>query len=292
VYHLAGVLSAAGEADRGRCWAVNVDSLRLLLELAALHRFRLFWASSIAVFGPSTPRTAPQEGPFAPASLYGVAKVCSPRFVRSFSLFPVKVTFDDRVLLLDCIAICRCFLLARLRCAFLCSLFCCPAPLPEPSVQVAGELLLGYYAARLGVDARALRFPGLVSSAAEPVRRSSLSCLCSFVFVIHDSSSSLIRIHSRILALFIYISSLLFLRHSSSSSLSFASRIHSRIRAALLIHSPAPAGRRDDRLLVRLFCRGGSERPLLLLRAARHEPAPHVHGRRPQVPSCSCLLPC
>ncbi len=62
VFHLAGVLSAAGEADRGRCWAVNVDSLRLLLELAVLHRFRLFWASSIAVFGPSTPRLAPQDG--------------------------------------------------------------------------------------------------------------------------------------------------------------------------------------------------------------------------------------
>ena len=107
VYHLAGVLSAAGEADRGRCWAVNVDSLRLLLELALERRFRLFWASSIAVFGPTTPRVAPQEGPFAPASLYGVGKV-------------------------------------------------------------AGELLLAYYAERHGVDGRGLRFPGLVSSAAEP----------------------------------------------------------------------------------------------------------------------------
>jgi nucleoside-diphosphate-sugar epimerase len=107
VYHLAGVLSAAGEADRDRCWAVNVDSLRALLELAMRLRFRLFWASSIAVFGPSTPRVAPQEGPCEPASLYGVAKV-------------------------------------------------------------AGELLLAYYARRHGVDARGLRFPGLVSSAAEP----------------------------------------------------------------------------------------------------------------------------
>jgi nucleoside-diphosphate-sugar epimerase len=53
VYHLAGVLSAGGESDPDRAWSVNVDSLRFILELAVELGFRLFWASSIAVFGPS-----------------------------------------------------------------------------------------------------------------------------------------------------------------------------------------------------------------------------------------------
>ncbi len=75
MFHLAGVLSAVGEKDINRCWSVNLDSLRILLDEAETLKFRLFWASSIAVFGPSTPSVAPDDGPFSPQTIYGIAKL-------------------------------------------------------------------------------------------------------------------------------------------------------------------------------------------------------------------------
>lgn len=74
VFHLAGVLSAVGESDPSRAWSVNLDSLRYFLEAATQVSFRLFWASSIAVFGPNTPKIAPEDGPFGAKTVYGIAK--------------------------------------------------------------------------------------------------------------------------------------------------------------------------------------------------------------------------
>jgi nucleoside-diphosphate-sugar epimerase len=76
VYHLAAMLSVTGESDPRAAWMVNLDSLRSVLEVARRLELRLFWPSSIAVFGPSAPRVmTPQETVLFPTSMYGVTKV-------------------------------------------------------------------------------------------------------------------------------------------------------------------------------------------------------------------------
>lgn len=76
VYHLASLLSATGEQKPDIAWAVNVEGLRNVLEVARSHGLRLFWPSSIAAFGPATPREdTPQEGPLDPITMYGTTKV-------------------------------------------------------------------------------------------------------------------------------------------------------------------------------------------------------------------------
>ena len=109
IYHLAAVLSATGEEDPERAWRVNMTGLNNVLSVA--HRrnvARIFWPSSIAVFGPGTPRDAvPQDTVMRPTTIYGVSKV-------------------------------------------------------------AGELLADYFALKLGLDVRGVRYPGIISSAAPP----------------------------------------------------------------------------------------------------------------------------
>jgi nucleoside-diphosphate-sugar epimerase len=77
IYHLAGILSAVGERDPSLAWRVNMGSLYNVLELARERgMLRLFWPSSIAVFGPEAPRVkTPQEAPLIPRTIYGVTKV-------------------------------------------------------------------------------------------------------------------------------------------------------------------------------------------------------------------------
>ncbi|HYE95883.1 MAG TPA: NAD-dependent epimerase/dehydratase family protein [Rubricoccaceae bacterium] len=75
VYHLASLLSATGERKPDVAWDVNVNGVRHVLEAAKAHGLRVFWPSSIAVFGPSTPRHAPQQTVLEPTTVYGVTKV-------------------------------------------------------------------------------------------------------------------------------------------------------------------------------------------------------------------------
>ena len=76
VYHLASLLSATGEKKPDLAWAVNVEGLRNVLGVARAHGLRLFWPSSIAAFGPATPReNTPQAGPLDPVTMYGTTKV-------------------------------------------------------------------------------------------------------------------------------------------------------------------------------------------------------------------------
>jgi nucleoside-diphosphate-sugar epimerase len=77
IYHLAAVLSGTGEQDPSHAWSVNVGSLKTVLDLAVEHGMRaLFWPSSIAVFGPTTPRRqTPQRTIVEPTTMYGVTKV-------------------------------------------------------------------------------------------------------------------------------------------------------------------------------------------------------------------------
>lgn len=76
IYHLAGLLSATGEKHPEQCWDVNVNGLRNVLEIAKSHSIKVFWPSSIAVFGPHTPKLdTPQNTVEDPATIYGITKV-------------------------------------------------------------------------------------------------------------------------------------------------------------------------------------------------------------------------
>jgi len=76
IYHLAAILSAVGELNPQLAWKLNMESLYHILEIAKEGKTKVFWPSSIAVFGPSAPRVkTPQETVLIPGTMYGVTKV-------------------------------------------------------------------------------------------------------------------------------------------------------------------------------------------------------------------------
>jgi len=77
IYHLAAILSATGEKKPQLAWDVNINGLYKILEIARERRVtRVFCPSSIAAFGPDTPRdNTPQETILRPTTMYGVTKV-------------------------------------------------------------------------------------------------------------------------------------------------------------------------------------------------------------------------
>ena len=76
VYHLGAILSAAGERNPQLAWRVNIEGLYNVLEVAREYSLRVFWPSSIAVFGPKTPKyNTPQDTILCPTTMYGVTKV-------------------------------------------------------------------------------------------------------------------------------------------------------------------------------------------------------------------------
>ncbi len=109
IVNMSAILSAKGEENPQACWNVNVNGLINCLEVAREFKLaQVLCPSSIAVFGPSTPRNnTPQETILKPTTMYGVTKV-------------------------------------------------------------SGELLCDYYVKRYGVDARGLRYPGIISSETLP----------------------------------------------------------------------------------------------------------------------------
>ncbi|OGK08958.1 MAG: UDP-glucose 4-epimerase [Candidatus Riflebacteria bacterium RBG_13_59_9] len=109
IVNMAAILSAKGEKNPQACWEVNVTGLINTLEAARDHNLaQVLCPSSIAVFGPETPRdNTPQETVLKPTTMYGVTKV-------------------------------------------------------------TGELLCDYYVRRFGVDARGLRYPGIISAETLP----------------------------------------------------------------------------------------------------------------------------
>ena len=83
IYHLAAVLSGNAEKLPIQAWNINMDSLMNILEVAKMVEDvkKVFWPSSIAVFGPTTPRVAtPQLTVMEPITVYGISKLAGERW--------------------------------------------------------------------------------------------------------------------------------------------------------------------------------------------------------------------
>lgn len=76
IYHLASLLSVTGERDPDRTWDVNINGLKHVLDVARASGLKVFWPSSIAVFGRATPvEKASQTTIVDPSTMYGVTKL-------------------------------------------------------------------------------------------------------------------------------------------------------------------------------------------------------------------------
>ncbi len=77
VYMMAAMLSATGEKFPDKAWDLNMTSLLNVLNLAKdKHIEKVFWPSSIAVFGPTTPKeNTPQKTIMEPTTVYGISKL-------------------------------------------------------------------------------------------------------------------------------------------------------------------------------------------------------------------------
>lgn len=76
IYLLAALLSATGEKDPHKAWAINMQSLLQTLDLAVQEKLtKIYWPSSIAVFGHTTPHeNTPQKTVIEPGTVYGISK--------------------------------------------------------------------------------------------------------------------------------------------------------------------------------------------------------------------------
>lgn len=82
VYLMAAMLSATAEKFPNRAWNLNMNSLFNVLNLARERKIgKVFWPSSIAVFGPTTPRdNTPQHSIMEPTTVYGISKQAGERW--------------------------------------------------------------------------------------------------------------------------------------------------------------------------------------------------------------------
>lgn len=87
VYHLAAILSAKGEQHPQQAWDINMRGLFNALEIAKDLSLKVFFPSSIAVFGPSTPReNTPQDTITQPTTVYGISKVAGENWCQYYHL--------------------------------------------------------------------------------------------------------------------------------------------------------------------------------------------------------------
>jgi nucleoside-diphosphate-sugar epimerase len=76
IYLLAAILSATGEKNPALAWNLNMQSLLNVLDIAKEEKLtKVYWPSSIAVFGPTSPKqNCPQKTIIEPSTVYGISK--------------------------------------------------------------------------------------------------------------------------------------------------------------------------------------------------------------------------
>ena len=86
IYHLAAILSANGEKNPRRTWDINMNGLFNVLEVAKEHSLdKVFFPSSIAVFGPHTPKEkTPQFTFLDPETIYGISKAAGENWCQYY----------------------------------------------------------------------------------------------------------------------------------------------------------------------------------------------------------------
>ncbi|WP_300565426.1 L-threonine 3-dehydrogenase [Flavobacterium sp.] len=87
VYLMAALLSATAEKNPAFAWDLNMNSLFHVLNLAKAGKIKkIFWPSSIAVFGPTTPReNTPQYTIMEPSTVYGISKQTGERWCEYYN---------------------------------------------------------------------------------------------------------------------------------------------------------------------------------------------------------------
>lgn len=97
IFHLAGILSAVGEKNPELAWNVNINGLKNVLDVARDRKIKkIFWPSSIAAFGPTTPRdNTPQHTILEPTTIYGATKVAGELLCQYYN---IKYGLDIRSL--------------------------------------------------------------------------------------------------------------------------------------------------------------------------------------------------
>lgn len=94
VYLMAALLSATAEKNPAFAWDLNMNSLFHVLNLAKAGKIKkIFWPSSIAVFGPTTPKeNTPQYTVMEPSTVYGISKQSGERWCEYYhNIFGVDV---------------------------------------------------------------------------------------------------------------------------------------------------------------------------------------------------------
>lgn len=86
IYHLAAILSATGEKKPVMAWQINMESLLNVLEGARKYKLnKLYWPSSIAVYGPNSPKkNTPQYAVKEPQTVYGISKLAGERWCEYY----------------------------------------------------------------------------------------------------------------------------------------------------------------------------------------------------------------
>lgn len=85
IYLLAAILSAKGESNPHFAWRLNMESLFNVIEAAVEHNIRIFWPSSIAIFGNQSPNIlTPQHTVTDPVTVYGISKFAGERWAEYY----------------------------------------------------------------------------------------------------------------------------------------------------------------------------------------------------------------
>jgi nucleoside-diphosphate-sugar epimerase len=97
IYLLAAILSATGEKNPHLAWSLNMQGLLNVLDIAREEKLhKVYWPSSIAVFGPTSPKqNCPQQTVIEPTTVYGISKYAGEFWCNYFNM---KYAVDVRSL--------------------------------------------------------------------------------------------------------------------------------------------------------------------------------------------------